>query len=29
MKNPGIEELMAVFDEAEALVRDGRNPGGC
>jgi len=29
LKNPGIEELLAVFDEAEALVGDGRDPGGC
>jgi hypothetical protein len=29
LKNPGMEELLAVVDEAQELVRTGRGLGGC
>jgi hypothetical protein len=29
LRNPGIEELLAIVDDAEDLVRSGRDPGGC
>jgi hypothetical protein len=29
MENPGMEELLAVLDETEKLVRAGGELGGC
>jgi hypothetical protein len=29
LKNPGMEELLAVVDEAQELVRSGHDLGGC
>ncbi len=29
LTNPEFKELLRAFDEAEELVRDGREPGGC
>ena len=29
LTNPDFRELLRTFDEAEELVRDGRDPGGC
>jgi len=29
LENPTLEELMAIIDEMEELVRTGRAPEGC
>jgi hypothetical protein len=29
LKNPGMEELLAIVDEAQELVRSGHDLGGC
>jgi hypothetical protein len=28
-ENPGLEEVLEIIDEAEGLLREGRDPGGC
>ncbi len=29
LENPGLEETLAIIDETEELVREGRDLGGC